>query len=68
MAIKRTIVSGLLAAAFVLASGLICAAGQYGPGASDSEIKIGNTAPYSGPASAYGVMPKTEDCIFQKDQ
>jgi branched-chain amino acid transport system substrate-binding protein len=27
---------------------------KYGPGVSDSEIKIGNTVPYSGPASAYG--------------
>jgi len=32
------------------------AAGQYGPGASDTEIKIGNTMPYSGPASAYGII------------
>jgi branched-chain amino acid transport system substrate-binding protein len=55
-----------LAAAFVLASGLICAAGQYGPGASDSEIKIGNTAPYSGPASAYGVIAKTETAYFKR--
>ena len=27
---------------------------KYDPGASDSEIKVGNTMPYSGPASAYG--------------
>jgi hypothetical protein len=33
MAMKHTIVSGLLAANLMLASGLVCAAGQYGPGA-----------------------------------
>ena len=33
---------------------------QYGPGVSDTEIKIGNTMPYSGPASAYGTIGKSE--------
>ena len=32
---------------------------QYGPGVSDTEIKIGNTGPYSGPASSYGTIPKS---------
>src|SRR6185437_5461813 len=32
---------------------------KYGPGVSDSEIKIGNIMPYSGPASAYGIIGKT---------
>jgi branched-chain amino acid transport system substrate-binding protein len=49
---KETILTGLAAASLVLAGGLALAAGQYGPGASDTEIKIGNTVPYSGPASA----------------
>jgi branched-chain amino acid transport system substrate-binding protein len=39
-------------------------AGQYGPGASDTEIKIGNTVPYSGPASAYGTIGKSEAAYF----
>src|SRR5437762_7041977 len=39
---------------------------KYDPGASDSEIKIGNTTPYSGPASAYGVIGKTEAAYFNK--
>jgi branched-chain amino acid transport system substrate-binding protein len=52
MTIKLAILMGLSAASAVLASGLAFAAGQYGPGASDTEIKIGNTMPYSGPASA----------------
>src|SRR5258708_29268258 len=39
---------------------------KYGPGASDTEIKIGNIMPYSGPASAYGVIGKTEEAYFKK--
>ncbi len=33
---------------------------KYGPGATDTEIKIGQTMPYSGPASAYGTIGKSE--------
>ncbi|MGE5157421.1 MAG: ABC transporter substrate-binding protein [Gemmatimonas sp.] len=39
---------------------------KYDPGASDTEIKIGNIMPYSGPASAYGVIGKTEAAFFKK--
>ncbi|MGZ3296407.1 MAG: ABC transporter substrate-binding protein [Xanthobacteraceae bacterium] len=39
---------------------------KYDPGASDTEIKIGNTMPYSGPASSYGVIGKTEAAYFNK--
>src|SRR5580698_3155792 len=63
-ATKRTVAKGLSAAGLVLASSLAFAAGQYGSGASDSEIKIGNTMPYSGPASAYGIIGKTEAAYF----
>jgi branched-chain amino acid transport system substrate-binding protein len=37
---------------------------NYGPGASDSEIKIGQTMPYSGPASAYATIGKSETAYF----
>src|SRR5216684_1292106 len=37
---------------------------KYDPGASDTEIKIGNIMPYSGPASSYGVIGKTEAAFF----
>ena len=37
----------------------------YGPGVTDKEIKIGNIMPYSGPASAYGMIGKTESAFFQ---
>src|SRR5437588_7338800 len=57
--------AGLALAA--LAVGLAPAQAQktYGPGASDTEIKLGQTMPYSGPASAYGTIGKTEAAYFQ---
>src|SRR4030088_3021819 len=39
---------------------------KYDTGATDTEIKIGNIMPYSGPASAYGVIDKTEAAYFKK--
>ncbi len=38
---------------------------QYGPGVSDTEIKIGNTGPYSGPASSYGTIPKSMAAYYK---
>ncbi len=38
---------------------------KYGPGASDTEIKLGQTMPYSGPASAYAAIGKTQVAYFQ---
>jgi branched-chain amino acid transport system substrate-binding protein len=37
---------------------------QYGPGVSDTEIKIGQTMPFSGPASAYSTIAKAEIAYF----
>src|SRR4030088_2653679 len=39
---------------------------KYDIGATDTEIKIGNIMPYSGPASAYGVIGKTQEAYFRK--
>ena len=39
---------------------------QYGPGAGDAEIKVGNIMPYSGPASAFGANGKTIAAYFDK--
>jgi len=39
---------------------------KYDPGATDTEIKIGNIAPYSGPASAYGTVLKAANAYFNK--
>ena len=41
------------------------ARGKYDPGASDTEIKIGNTGPYSGPASSYSTIWKLEAAFFK---
>jgi branched-chain amino acid transport system substrate-binding protein len=60
---------GAFSAALLLAAALSTAASaqkQYDTGASDTEIKIGNIMPYSGPASAYGVIGKTEEAYFRK--
>jgi ABC-type branched-subunit amino acid transport system substrate-binding protein len=39
---------------------------KYDSGATDTEIKIGNIMPYSGPASAYGIIGRTEAAYFKK--
>ena len=54
------------AAAFALTSSAALAQKKYDTGATDTEIKIGNIMPYSGPASAYGVIGKTEKAYFDK--
>ena len=64
MTMKRIIVAGLSATGLLFATVLASTAGEYGPGASDTEVKIGNTMPYSGPASAYGIIGKTEAAYF----
>jgi branched-chain amino acid transport system substrate-binding protein len=56
-------IAALLAAA--LASPAAFAQKKYDPGANDKEIKIGNTNPYSGPASAYGTIGKTIGAYFK---
>jgi branched-chain amino acid transport system substrate-binding protein len=64
MTVKQTMLAGLSTIGLIFAAGSACAAGQYGPGASDTEIKIGNTMPYSGPASSYGVLGKVDAAYF----
>jgi branched-chain amino acid transport system substrate-binding protein len=53
-------------AVLALASSPASAQKKYDVGATDTEIKIGNIMPYSGPASAYGVIGKTEQAYFNK--
>jgi branched-chain amino acid transport system substrate-binding protein len=48
-----------------LASGLWAAQAANAPGVTDTEIKIGQTSPYSGPASAYGVFGRTHAAYFK---
>src|SRR6202048_1356696 len=51
--------------AFAAMSGSALAQKKYDTGATDTEIKVGNIMPYSGPASAYGVLGKTEEAYFK---
>ena len=63
MTVRRAGVVGLAAA---LAGSPAVAQPRYDPGASDSEIRIGNIMPYSGPAAAYGAIGKTMAAYFDK--
>src|SRR5580658_844806 len=60
---KSVSLAGLLAVALASTAS---AQKKYDPGATDTEIKIGNIMPYSGPASAYATIGKTEDAYFKK--
>ncbi|MGY2890105.1 ABC-type branched-subunit amino acid transport system substrate-binding protein [Bradyrhizobium sp. USDA 4524] len=67
MSAIRQLTAFAAALAFVAASGSAALAQKkYDTGASDTEIKIGNIMPYSGAASAYGVIGKTEEAYFRK--
>ncbi|UGV25814.1 branched-chain amino acid ABC transporter substrate-binding protein [Rhodopseudomonas boonkerdii] len=55
----------MLAATGMMAASPALAQKKYGPGASDTEIRIGNTVPYSGPASAYGILGKSYAAYFK---
>jgi branched-chain amino acid transport system substrate-binding protein len=65
---RRNFGRAVAATLIVLASTVTGAIAQkkYDTGASDTEIRIGNIMPYSGPASAYGVIGKTEAAYFNK--
>ena len=62
---RRTFLGGVSTAAVLSASGAAFAQKKYDDGATDKEIKIGNTNPYSGPASAYGVIGKTIEAYWK---
>jgi len=59
--------TGLTALAALLIGGPLTGRAQkrYGPGVTDTEIKIGNTSPYSGPGSAYGAIAKMHAAYFR---
>ncbi|MBX9963866.1 MAG: ABC transporter substrate-binding protein [Burkholderiales bacterium] len=65
MKLSKSCVAAALVLGSVLAVTSAHAQKKYGPGASDTEIKIGQTIPYSGPASAYGTIGKAEAAYFQ---
>jgi branched-chain amino acid transport system substrate-binding protein len=65
-AIKKLAIFSATFSLLVASSGGALAQKKYDTGATDTEIKIGNIMPYSGPASAYGVIGKTEAAYFKK--
>jgi branched-chain amino acid transport system substrate-binding protein len=63
MKIRRTLLA--LSSLLVLAASPAVAQKKYDIGATDTDIKIGQTMPYSGPASAYGTIGRAESAYFQ---
>ena len=63
---RRLAIASAAFVVFAASSSSALAQKKYDTGATDTEIKIGNIMPYSGPASAYGVIGKTEAAYFKK--
>ena len=63
---RRLAIASAAFVVFAASGGSALAQKKYDTGATDTEIKIGNIMPYSGPASAYGVIGKTEAAYFKK--
>src|SRR5271169_1510828 len=63
---RRVLTVAVSSLALAVMAGAAKAEKMYGPGASDTEIKIGNTNPYSGNASAYGAIGKSIAAYFNK--
>jgi ABC-type branched-subunit amino acid transport system substrate-binding protein len=68
MRVSRRLASLTLVVALVLSVPSVPAnaANSYGPGVSDTAIKIGNIMPYSGPASSYSTIGKAQTAYFRK--
>jgi branched-chain amino acid transport system substrate-binding protein len=65
MKISRRVFVGGASAVAAFSGSVAFAQKKYDDGASDTEIKIGNTNPYSGPASSYGAIGKTIDAYWK---
>ena len=63
---RRMLLAAASFVALAIAAGPANAQKKYGPGVTDSEIKIGNINPYSGPASAYGTIGRAIGAYFDK--
>jgi branched-chain amino acid transport system substrate-binding protein len=66
MRMHKHLIPALVLGMAIGAAGPAAAQKKYDPGATDTEIKIGNINPYSGPASAYGTIGKTIEAFFKK--
>jgi branched-chain amino acid transport system substrate-binding protein len=65
MVSRRLFLQSSGAAAVAAASGVSAAWAENAPGVTDAEIKIGQTFPYSGPASSYGAIARAEAAYFK---
>ncbi|HEY8711087.1 MAG TPA: ABC transporter substrate-binding protein [Burkholderiaceae bacterium] len=62
---RTTVLATSIAVALAMVAAPAVAQKKYGPGVTDTEIKLGQTMPYSGPASAYGTIGKAEQAYFK---
>jgi branched-chain amino acid transport system substrate-binding protein len=62
---RRLFLQSSVASAAYMASGVLTARSANAPGVTDTEIKFGQSIPYSGPASAFSVIGRTEAAYFQ---
>ncbi|MEO7338697.1 MAG: ABC transporter substrate-binding protein [Caldimonas sp.] len=61
----RWVAASATVVAALASQNVLAQAAKYGPGASATEIKLGQTMPYSGPASAYGTIGKLHQAYFK---
>ena len=62
---RATLIAAASAVALFVVAAPAAAQKKYGPGVTDTEIKLGQTMPYSGPASAYGTIGKLQQAYFK---
>ncbi len=62
---RNVIKAAIIGAGLLVATASLAENRKYDPGASDTEIRIGQTMPYSGPVSAFSVIGKVEAAYFQ---
>ncbi len=62
---RREFCATAIATIFASATSVAAAEKKYDPGASDTEIQLGQTVPHSGPGSLYGVLGRVGEAYFQ---
>src|ERR1700749_4320725 len=65
MTMQKQVVYGAVILLSALSTGSARAGGSYDTGATDTAIKLGQTMPYSGPASAYSAIGRAEIAYFK---
>ena len=63
--LSKRVMSATAVAMFLTATNAIAAEKKYDTGATDTEIKLGQTVPHSGPGSLYGVLGRVGEAYFQ---